>query len=157
MSSLNGTSDLIKYFQQLEKDIQEDVLDVVEETTLNIQREAIMNAPAAGDNVPTQYGTQKVEVGINQYIGSKLEDNGLSGTVFLEAGATKLAIFIEYGTGSSAAGYVPTLPKEWQEHARKYYVNGKGTLLKKPFMLPAYFKYEVIFVNELKKIVSKKR
>lgn len=157
MSSLSGTSELIRYFNKLEKDIQEDVKDIVEETTLNIQREAIRNAPAAGDNVPTQYGTQKINTGINQYIGSRIENSGLVGTVFIESGATLIALYLEFGTGASAAGYVPTLPKEFQEIARKYYINGKGTMLKRPYMLPAYFKYEPIFLKRMKETLFKKR
>lgn len=157
MSSISGTKELISYFNKLEKSIQDDVLDVIEETTLGIQREAIRNAPAAGDELKTTYGTQKINTGINQYIGAKFENQGLTGTVFIESGASLLAIYVEFGCGSSAAGYVPTLPKEWQDIAKKYYINGKGTLIRQPYMLPAFFHYEPIYLKRLKEVLAKKR
>lgn len=157
MSSLSGTKELIAYFDRLEKSIQEDVLDVIEETTIEITRQAKANAPAAGDTVKTTYGTQKINTGINQYIDFTLENKGLSGKVFVEAGATELGAYLEFGTGSSAAGYVPTLPKEFQDMARTFYVNGKGTLIKHPFLLPAFFRAQKPFMDAMKKALAKKR
>lgn len=152
--SVLGAKRLMKRFEQLPKEIQEDVKDIVEETTLAIQRQAIQNAPAAGDSLATTYGTQKINTGINQFIGANIGTNGLSGEVFIESGAGPLAIYVEFGTGVSAAGYVPTLSPEFQAVAQKYYVNGKGTLIKHPFLLPAWFQYQPTVVPKIKKALE---
>ena len=171
MSSVIGLATLLAAFDKLEKDIQEDIKDVVEEVTLGIEYDAKANAPRAGDKLETQHvssnksdsrfkvsgsirGYQTNPNNINQYITSVILPNGLTGIVQVDSGATKLVIYIEFGTGTSAAGYVPTLPQEFQDIARKFYINGKGTLIKKPFLLPAYFKYEPIFLAKMKNVLQ---
>ncbi len=149
-----GHKRLMKRFEQLPKEIQEDVRDIVEETTLAIQRQAIQNAPAAGDSLATTYGTQKINTGINQFIGARFDKGGLSGEVFIEAGAGPLGIYLEMGTGISAAGYVPTLAPEFQAIAMKYYINGKGTLIKHPYLLPAWFQFQPTVVPKIKKALK---
>lgn len=152
--AVTGLKQTIEAFKRLEKDIQDDVLDAVEETTLLIQRQAISNAPAAGDQVATTYGTKKNTDPINQYIFSEFRNQGLTGTVGIERNATEMAIYLEFGTGVSAAGYVPTLPKEFQEVARKYYINGLGKIIKHPFLLPAYFQHSPELVKKIKTILK---
>jgi len=160
--AVTGYKALMKRFEQLPKEIQEDVRDIIEDATLNIQRQAIQNAPAAGDRIPLNSSsisrgtenTQKINTGINQFIGSSINNNGLSGEVFIEAGAGPLAIYIEFGTGVSAANYVPTLDPEFQAVAQKYYINGKGTIIKQPFLLPAWFKNEPTVIPKIKKVLK---
>lgn len=147
--AVNGINELLRRFDSLPFEIQEDVKDAIEETTLKIQRQAIQNAPVAGQPLETTYGQQRSNTGINQYIGADFENNGLTGRVFIEQAATELAIYIEFGTGVSAANYVPTLPQEFQEVAKRYYINGKGTLIKAPFLLPAYFQYSPEAVKKI--------
>lgn len=149
-----GSKRLMRRFEQLPKEIQEDVKDIVEETTLAIQRQAIQNAPAAGDMLDNGFGFEKINTGINQFIGATIEPSGLSGSVFIESGAGPLAIYVEFGTGHSAADYVPTLAPEFQDVARKYYVNGQGVLLKHPFLLPAWFQYQPTVVPKIKKALE---
>lgn len=150
--SVTGLERLMRRFEQLPGEIKEDVRDIVEESILAIQTDAIRNAPAAGDMVATQYGEQKINTGINQFIGASfhVQAKGLAGEVFIEAGASNLAAYLEFGTGISAANYVPTLDTEWQAVAMRYYVNGKGTLVKHPFLLPAWFKHEPTVVPKIK-------
>lgn len=157
MSSVTGLNSVIEAFNKLEKSIQDDIKDLVEETMLGIEYDAKANAPRAGDQLKTTYGSQENPNNLNQYITSVISPDGLSGTVQVDTGATKLIIYIEFGTGVSAAGYVPTLPDEFQEVAKKFYVNGKGTLIKHPFLLPAFFKHEKIFISKMKKILSDAR
>lgn len=45
--------------------------------------------------------------------------------------------FVEFGTGAYAEEYVATLPDQWQEEARKFFVNGKGKGQPHPFFYPA--------------------
>jgi hypothetical protein len=157
-----GHKRLMRRFEQLPKEIQEDVRDIIEEVTLDIQKEAIQNAPAAGDRIPINSSSiergsgnsQRINTGINQFIGASIDNNALSGEVFIESGAGPLAIYIEFGTGVSAANYVPTLDPEFQAVAQKYYINGKGTIMKQPFLLPAWFKYQPTVVPKIKKALQ---
>lgn len=151
-----GLSQTLAKIKQASEIIQEDVKDTVEKYTLIIQREAIKNAPAAGDMLKTRHGFQKNSTGINQFISATFEvqSKGFKGTVFIESGASKLAIYIEFGTGVSAAGYVPTLPPEFQKIAMKYYINGKGTLIKQPFLLPAFFNNQIKFIKEVQSVLK---
>lgn len=48
------------------------------------------------------------------------------------------AAYLEFGTGQFAAAYVPTLPKELQEYAMTFFVNGKGHLPARPHLVPAF-------------------
>lgn len=139
------------------KEVQEDIKDAVEETTLAIERQAISNAPSAGELVKTTYGTQKVNTGINQYIFSRIVNKGFTGEIGIESGASNLAIYLEFGTGSSAAGYVPTLDPEFQTIARRYYISGKGTLIKHPFLLPAYFEHGPKLTKKIREILRKSK
>lgn len=149
--SVQGLSRLMRRFEALPKEVKDDVRDIVEETTLAIQRQAIQNAPAAGDTLKTTYGMQKINTGINQFIFSRIEESGLAGSVGIDAQASNLAAYVEFGTGVSAANYIPELDPEFQAIARKYFVNGRGSLLKAPFLLPAYFTHSATFIPKIKK------
>lgn len=152
-----GIDKLIKRLGAISKEMEADIKDIVEEVTLSIERQAISNAPVAGEPLATKYGTQTNQTGINQLIGSKFENNGFIGIVFVSNRMGNLPVYIEFGTGTSATGYVPTLPKWAQEIARKYYINGKGTLLKQPYLLPAYFQYSPELYKKLKAMIISKR
>lgn len=154
---VKGLALTVSALKRYSKEIQEDVKDAVEETTNLIERDAINNAPAAGETVKTKYGTQRIETGINQFIFSRIINNGFSGQIGIEGRASNLAIYLEFGTGSSAAGYVPALDPEFQTIARRYYINGKGTLIKHPFLLPAYFAHAPKLVDKIRKILKSKK
>lgn len=154
---VKGLQLTVNALRQYPKLVQEDVKDAVEKTTLAIEREAIANAPSAGEIVATRYGTQKINTGINQFIFSRITNSGFSGEIGIDGRASNLAIYLEFGTGSSAAGYVPTLDKEFQIIARRYYINGKGVLIKHPFLLPAYFKHAPKLVDKIRKILKSKK
>lgn len=155
-AGITGIDKLLRRLNQLDKGLEDGIKDVVEDITLLIQRQAVNNAPVAGETVATKYGTQKINTGISQLIDIRYENNGYIGVVFVSNTAGPLPIYIEFGTGTSAAGYVPTLPKWAQDVARKYYINGKGTLIKQPFLLPAYFQYAPALYEKLKKLVNTK-
>lgn len=155
--AVKGLALTLSALQKYTKEVQEDIKDAVEETTLQIERQAIDNAPAAGELVKTRYGTQRINTGINQYIFSRILNNGFSGEIGIEGSATPLAIYLEFGTGSSAAGYVPTLDPEFQTIARRYYINGKGTLIVHPYLLPAYFEHAPKLINKIRKILKSKK
>lgn len=155
--TISGADKLIKRLGTISKELEIDIKDIVEEVTLLIERQAIANAPVAGQELPTKYGSQRNQTGINQLIGARFENNGFIGTVFVSASAGNLPIYIEFGTGSSAAGYVPSLPDWAQEIARKYFVNGRGTLIKQPYLLPAYFQHSPELYRKLKELVKRQK
>lgn len=155
--SVKGVALTVQAFNRYAKEVQEDVKDAVEETTIAIERQAISNAPAAGEIVKTKYGTQKINTGINQYIFSSIKNSGYTGEIGIESGASLLSLYLEFGTGSSAAGYVPTLDPEFQTIARRYYISGKGTLIAHPFLLPAYFQHAPKLIDKIRKILKSKK
>lgn len=79
-------------------------------------------------------------------------------------GGGDLAAYNEFGTGTSetvkngvsAADYLAGQPKEVQDEARKFYVNGRGQIPARPFFFPAIIAgKESIFVaveEELNKL-----
>lgn len=151
VKGLQQTLNSIRGFQE---QIQEDVKDSVEKWTDIIYLEADRNAPGPGDQLKTTYGFQRNETGINQFLYKEMSPDQLTGKVGIELGASKLALYIEVGTGVSAAGYVPTLPPKWQAFALKYYINGKGTLIKHPFLLPAFFNNQFKFLYDMQKVLK---
>lgn len=54
--------------------------------------------------------------------------------------AANYAAYVEFGTGTFAATYVPSLPPAIQAYAMTFFKTGKGRLPAKPFLFPAYFK-----------------
>lgn len=47
------------------------------------------------------------------------------------------AAYVEFGTGPAASKYVPSLPPEWQEVAKRKYINGLGRTGEKKYLYPA--------------------
>lgn len=151
---VRGLQETLRKIRQFSEVIQEDVRDTVEKYTLAIEREAVRNAPGAGDRLKTTWGSQKNNTGINQLIFSEFDADGLVGRVLVSDQHGPLPIYVEMGTGRSAAALVPTLPPEFQEIARRYYINGKGTLIAQPFLLPAFFGQQFLFLKELQQVLK---
>lgn len=147
--------------QKAVKNFEQEVRELVEITVGDIELEAIRNAPGPGEPIRTQYGTvrqDQVARGrnwspISQSIATRVE--GFKGTVFVEKSAGDIAAYVEFGTGQSAATYLAMVEPEWREEAKKYYVNGKGTIINQPYLYPAYIKNRTEFINELKALVKK--
>lgn len=139
-----------------------DVKEAVEFNIGEMEMEAIRNAPGGGDLIKTQYGTESQNdiargrnwVPISQAIGYKLTNRGLTATLFLEKSAGELGAYVEFGTGQSASNYLATVPPEWRAVAQRYYINGKGTIINQPFMLPAFMKHKELFLQDLKDVIK---
>ena len=153
---VKGIKGVLSNINNFEKEVQDEVKELVMLYTGLIEKEAKNNAPGINDALATTYGTQKADTNITSFIFSDIINKGYTGIIGIEANASKLAVYIEFGTGSSAAGYVPLLPQEFQDIAQKFYVNGKGTLIKKPFLLPAFFKYRQQFFYDFSKFLNEK-
>jgi len=155
--------ELAQAFSDLAKDFTQEAKELVEYNIGEMELEAIRNAPGPGDLIDNDYGTPETQseiargrnwTPISQAIGYEIDKSGLKGTVFVEKSAGELAIYVEAGTGQSARAYIPTVPKEFQEVFRKYYLTGYGTILAKPYMLPAFFKYSVQFEKEMRDLIK---
>lgn len=146
---------MIAAFKSLSANLQTQIKDAVEDSTKDIELAAIRKVPAAGDPLKTTYGFQENNTGINQLIHSIFEDQGFTGLVYVDLSASKLAAYIEFKTGQAAGAYVPTLPPEWQQVARRYYVNGRGTLIGQPYLLPAFFEQSPKLMTKIVQILKK--
>ena len=68
--------------------------------------------------------------------------------------ASNYAAYVEFGTGVFAAAYVPTLPPELQEYAKRFFINGKGRIPAKPFLFPALEVNKKILIDNLKAVLK---
>lgn len=147
---------------QLGEKVESDIADLIGLTASDIVLEATRNAPGPGDPIKTEHGTETQEdirrdrawVPISQAIGFEHAPGGLSAIIYVEKAAGEIAVYVEVGTGQSARSYLATLPPEWQAAARRFYINGKGSIINQPYMYPAIIKYERIFINELKDMLK---
>lgn len=135
---IQGLDDLKVKLDKLSKEIQEEVKLVVLDSATQIELDAVRESP----------------IGIKQLIDKKPINNGFGAEIGV-TGNNLIPIYVEFGTGTSAAEYVPTLPPEIQAVARQYYINGQGTIKKHPYLIPAFLKESPKFVEELKKALNK--
>lgn len=141
---------------------EKEVKEIVELNTGDMELEAIRNAPGGGDLIRTQSGAETQAdiardrnwVPISQAIGYEIKNNGYTGTVFVERSAGELAAYVEFGTGQSASTYLSTVPTEWKAVAQRYYINGRGTIVNQPYLLPAFMKHKQQFVKDLKDAIK---
>lgn len=141
---------------------QQEVKDAVEYNIGEMELQAIREAPGGGDLIATQHGPEpQADIArgrnwtpISQAIGYKLSEQGYKGTLFVERSAGLISVWVEMGTGQSAQSYLATVPPEWRELASRYIINGKGTIINKPYILPAFMKYKEEFVKDLKACIA---
>ncbi len=150
MSEIKGLQSVFDSFNEFEKEIQSIIKELVNDFTKIIELQAKKLVPSAGQPLQTSTGRKEtLNVNLANFIFSEITNNGLTGIIGIDNSASELAIYIEFGTGTSAANYVPTLPTEFQEVAKQYYINGRGTLIKSPFLIPSFFQYSEEFKKEL--------
>lgn len=118
----------------------------VRETGLAIEFRAKMNAPVMIDSLI--HG--KIVSNQNGY-GYAVLVNEMPGSGMMR----NMPVYLEFGTGLYAANYVPSLPKEWQETARRYYINGKGTTKVHSFLYPAWNTEGNRYIDRVKAALKK--
>jgi HK97 gp10 family phage protein len=121
MGKVNGVDGLIRKLRTMNSQVQKQTKEVVFDVAQSIASDASRAAPPSFN------------------VNARQINSGYSAIIFVGGGGN-LAAYREFGTGISAATYVPTLPQEWQDIARSFYINGKGTMVKRPFLYPAYRK-----------------
>jgi len=162
MSNVKGFKQLSAALSKLGAKVTQEVKEIVAINTGDLELAAIRDAPDGGDPIRTTFGTESQEqvargrswVPISQAIGSQESPDGLSGTVFVERSAGEVAAWVEFSTGQDAAAYLSTVDKEWRDEARRFYVNGKGSIIGKPYIWPNYLKQRKIFISDLKKALE---
>jgi hypothetical protein len=65
-----------------------------------------------------------------------------------------LAAYIEFGTGRYFTLY-PGKEKEWQDLARNYYKNGKGTTTPHPYLYPSFKSGLVSLISNIKQVIKR--
>jgi hypothetical protein len=130
-------SGLKKKLSSMSAKVQKEVRYQVQDSGTAIQMAATAAAPAGLvgriDNVP--------------------KNNGFAAEIGVQS-ETNIPVYVEFGTGASAASYVPTLPQEIQDYARQFYENGQGRMMKQPYLIPAFLRESPIFIKELEKILK---
>ena len=132
---MDGAAELIRRLRGL-GNLGKDIVEEITETATQIEIGAIGDAP----------------IGINQKIAKVAAQGGLTQTINVNAG--NIGAYVEFGTGQSAQALVPTLPKEFQDIARTFYINGQGRLIAKPYFYPNWVRYTNGFEGRLLKIVN---
>jgi hypothetical protein len=135
---ISGLSGLKKKLNQLSVNVQKEVIYQVQDSGTAIQMGATAAAPA----------------GLVGRIDNVAKNNGFAAEIGVQS-ETRIPVYVEFGTGESAAAYVPTLPKEIQDYARQFYENGQGRMMKRPYLIPAFLRESPIFIKELEKILKK--
>jgi len=133
---MKGVDDFTRKLNAL-KNIKAEIAEELEATATDVEINAIRMAP----------------VSIGQKISKVAEQGGL--TQRIEVNAGKLGAYVEFGTGSSAAALVPSLEPEWQDIARRFYVNGQGRLLSAPYLYPNWVRFTTGLDKRLLKILEK--
>lgn len=162
MATYSNFSQFSQKLRQAAAKFETDVKEAVEFNIGEMELQAIRDAPGGGDLIRTQGGTESQAdiargrswVPISQAIGYTLTNNGLKATLYVEKSAGAIAAWVEFGTGQSASSYLATVPNEWRAAAQKYYINGKGTIVNQPYMLPAFMKYKEEFIKDLKDVIK---
>lgn len=67
---------------------------------------------------------------------------------------TDYAAYVEFGTGSYAESYVPSLDPEWQEYAKTFQKSTPGHTLQKPFFYRAVRDVFPIMIEKMKKVIE---
>jgi len=163
MSNIDGFKQFADKLNKLSKDFQQEVKEITEYNLGEIELQAIRDAPGGGDQIRTQLGSESQSdiargrswTPISQAIGYSIDSSGYKGTVYVERSAGEIAAWVEFGTGQSASSYLATVPPEWKSLAQLYYINGKGTIIAQPYLLPAFLKYKIEYVKELKAALNK--
>lgn len=162
MAGIKGLDKLLKGLDDTSKRFQEEVKTIISINVGDLELQSIRSAPGPGDEIKTEYGTENERdivngrgwTPISQAITSEISPDGYSGRVFVNDSAGDIAAWVEFGCGQSAASYLQTVPAEWQEVAARYIRTKKGTIVNAPYLYPAYEKYSIEMVKELKQAIK---
>lgn len=121
-TSLN---DFNKFINQIKKGLGDKLEKVDAELGASVEEMATKAKTLAPSDVEGFSISQGINVKKIQPLAYSLNSNN------------QYSAYFEFGTGKYAATYVPNLDEEWQVLARKYFINGKGTIPDRPFLYPS--------------------
>jgi hypothetical protein len=150
---ISGMSGLKKKLSQMSVNVQKAVIYQVQDSSTQIVSDALAAAPTDLLMISGS-GESKDKLNIKNRLVNEPKKNGFAAEIGVQ-GDSKIPVYVEFGTGTDAAAYVPTLPQEIQDYARKFYKNGKGRIKKQPYLIPAFLRESPIFIKELEKILKK--
>lgn len=111
--------------------------DIINANVNEIAAEATQNAPAL---FKTQNGGFPTNGEIVQSINVTRNSN-LKSTVSVNS---VMGAYAEFGTGAFV-----DVPEGWENVAWSYYINGKGTIMPTPFLIPAFNKGKIRTIKDL--------
>lgn len=94
-------------------------------------------------------------------VSKAFRDRGLTGEVSVDGAKAEggngndMAAYIEFGTGLSAREILAPYPQWVKDIAMKFYVNGLGTLVGKPYLYNNFLRHEATFRKNLKELIEK--
>ena len=71
-----------------------------------------------------------------------------------DLGNEPMAAYWEFGTGKNFLENMSGYTREQINLAKKFYVDGKGTIKAHPYLFPAYYTERKNFIKEIKKIIK---
>lgn len=127
--NFTDTRTLIAALDMLEDDVMDAIGRAVTDGINNMELDVKANAPKSGDVTPNIHGGGKVvDYNISSFTYKTFANRNANAEFGITGDAADLAAFIEFGTGTDAAGYVPSLETDFQRQAMQFYKNGKGSL-----------------------------
>lgn len=126
------------------------VKDALANAATDIEIEAIRNAPSSWEGLP---------LNIKQRIDKVVENNGLGWRVGIQSGdpVFEIEAWLEFGTGLSAREILsnPVYTQEVRDIARRFYRNGQGRIIGRPYLMPAFFRNTANLVKEIEEEIKK--
>lgn len=150
---ITGMSALKKKLSAMSAKVQDEIKYQVLDSSTQITMDALAAAPTELLMISGS-GESKDELNIKNRLVNEPKKNGFAAEIGVQ-GKSKIPVYVEFGTGTDAASYVPTLPQEVQDYARQFYVNGKGRIKAQPYLIPAFLRESPIFIKELENILKK--
>lgn len=155
---LSNFNELTNRLRRMSSAFQQEAKEIIEFRAGEIEVEAIRDAPGPGSSVATHYGSETLSdivngrgwTPISQAIGYSIINQGYTAIIFVERSAGDVAAWVEFGTGQSARRYLVTVPPEWRALAQEYYINGQGSILANPYLLPAFQKQQILMIDDLR-------
>lgn len=139
--SIKGLNNLKRELKKAERD----ALRIFEEELEAAAYEINANAVA---RIPVDNGFLRAS--------ARVEGKQLIWTVYFES---EYAPYVEFGTGQFARNTVAPYPREWQDHAMEFFVNGQGRQPAQPFFYPsvrdAMAKIDEVIDKALQRLLEK--
>ena len=128
----------------------EAVKDALSSAATDIEIDAIRNAPSQWNGLP---------LNIKQRIDKVADDGGLSWKVGIQSGdpVFEIEAWLEFGTGLSAKQILsnPVYTQEVRDIARRFYRNGQGRIVGRPYLMPSFFKNTANLVSDIEAEINK--